>query len=206
MKKVTVIEAESMLHDDPEKMLKEYENMLSEAERRQERLRQSEFSWTKTANKQLPPSAHDMDIRDLPKAFSEVSKFLASKSSTVSGQRDTQRKTIHTLNKAIGAGDDDDEEESGSRRRRGKVNKGNFARVIKLLERAREMKITYDSEKLVELADLTIGMDDSTFESMLDDLDWAVRNREQLGDLDYDDMDAETFEDFRNQMKRDGVV
>ena len=92
---------------------------------------------------------------------------------------------------------DDDEEEAPEH----KVNKKNFARVIKLLERAREMKITYDSEKLVELADITLGMSDPMFDRLLEDIDWAVGHMEELKEVDMEGLDEESFADLRRKMR-----
>ena len=200
MKKVTVIEAEALFFDDPEKLLREYDKMLDQAEKRIADLQASEFSWTKASQKQLPPRAEFIDPRDIPKAYSEVSKFLSAKSSSVKGQREIRNKTIKTLNRAIGADPEEenyDEEEAPEH----KVNKKNYARVIKLLERAREMKITYDSEKLVELSDITLGMSDPMFDRLLEDIDWAVGHMEELKEVDMEGLDEESFADLRRKMR-----
>lgn len=199
MKKITVIEAEALWHDDPEKLLKEYDKMLDEAEKRQADLRASEFSWTSASQKQLPPRAEFIDPRDVPKAFSDVSKFLSAKSSSVKGQREIRNKTIKTLNRAIGADPTDEnyEEEEAPEH---KVNKKNFARVIKLLKKAREMKITYDSETLVELADSTLAMSEEVFDKLIEDIDWAVGHMDELKEVDMEDLDTESFEDLRKRL------
>lgn len=200
MKKITVIEAEALFIDDPEKMLKEYDEMRDEAEKRIADLQASEFSWTKASQKKLPPPSDFIDPRDIPKAFSEVSKFLSAKSSTVKGQREIQRKTIKSLNRAIGA-DTTDEDYDPDEAPEHKVNKKNLPRLIKLLERAREQKITYDSEKLVELADITLGMNDSMFDRLLEDIEWAVRNMDELEEVDMEGLDEESFADLRRKMR-----
>ena len=105
------------------------------------------------------PTLKSLDPRDFAKAFSEVAKFLKAKGSTVTGQREIQQKTMKTLNKAIGA-------EPGTG-----VNKANYWRVIKILETARSRKITYGSDKVVELAESTMALDNSQFDDILDKLE-----------------------------------
>ena len=162
--KVSVIEAESMYHDDPSAMIDIYNRMRDIARKRLNRLRESEYNWTEASKKINAPALKNMDIRDLPKAFSELSKFLSAKSSTVSGQREIERKTRSTLNDAIGT-------------------HANYPRVIKILQEARRMKITYDSAKMVELANTTLTLSDSAFEAVLDNLDAAIQKRNQFTEI-----------------------
>lgn len=110
-------------------------------------------------------------------AFSDLAKFLNAKGSTVTGQRSMQDKTIASLNKAIGAdGSDDDEEPDGEGNR---VTKGNYWRVIDLLEESRRMKIVYDSDKLVALAELTMGLNKGQFKTVIRNLDTFVRHKDE---------------------------
>ena len=117
----------------------------------------------------------DIDPRDLPKALSELSKFVNAKTSTVSGQRASQRKTMATLNKAIGAGSDGQPA----------VTKENYWRVIKILEEARKRKIVYGSDKVVLLAESTMALSNEQFEDILDNLEKLQEHVEEFkGTLD----------------------
>lgn len=181
--KVSVIEAESMYHDDPSAMIDEYNRMRDIARKRLNRLRESEYNWTEASKKINAPALKNMDIRDLPKAFSELSKFLSAKSSTVSGQREIERKTRSTLNDAIGS--------------KG-VTHANYPRVIKILQEARRMKITYDSAKMVELANTTLTLSDSAFDAVLDNLDTAIQQRNKFTEIP--ELSGYSFDDIQKML------
>ena len=181
--RVSVDEAQSLYHDNPAEMLKTYDRMRDIARKRLNRLRDSEYSWTEAAKKMNTPALKDMDIRDLPKAFSELSKFLSAKASTVSGQRAIERKTTATLNDAIG--------EKG-------VNHQNYSRVIQLFQQARRMKILYDSAKIVELANTTMGVNNDAFGAILDNLDSAIQHRQEFTQIP--ELDGYSFSEIQKML------
>ena len=100
--RVSVDEASAMFREDPSAMLKEYERMRDIERKRMNSLQDSKYDWTETAKRERSKAYTQMDRRDFAKAFSELSKFLSAKTSTVSGQKSRERKTTHTLNEAIG--------------------------------------------------------------------------------------------------------
>ena len=131
----------------------------------------------------------DIDPRDLRKALSEMAKFVSAKTSTVSGQRERQRKTIETLNKAIGAG----KGQAG-------VTIKNYWRVIKILEETRRRKITYGSDKIVTLAESTMELNKRQFNDILDNLEKSLENADEFkGSLD----DYMKKKDIKNSQKVD---
>lgn len=110
----------------------------------------------------------DIDPRDLPKAFAELAKFVRAKTSTVSGQRQAQAKTTRTLNKAVGAGED-----KGNGTTQDAVTKSNYWRVIKIFNKIRKIKTArvYGSDKIVSLAETTLGFTSDQFDKVLDNLE-----------------------------------
>ena len=110
----------------------------------------------------------DIAPEDLAKAFSELSKFVNAKTSTVSGQRSAQRKTTETLNMAIG--------------QNGAVNSKNYKRVVTLLNEARKRKIVYGSDKIVQLADATLEFNNSQFDDVLDNLDTMLQHSDEVSE------------------------
>ena len=154
---------------------KEYSRMRDTAQKRVKRL-QKEFPKAKASQKFVQlrnekgeivkeyvgfRELKDIDSRDLPKALSELAKFVKAKTSTVTGQRNAQRKTMATLNRAIGAG-------SGGQ---AAVTKENYWRVIDILEEARKRKIVYGSDKVVTLAEASMVLSDAQFEDILNNLE-----------------------------------
>lgn len=179
MERVTVDQAQAMMRDNIKVMRKVYTTMRDIAQKRIKRMGQTEFSQSKTyqTNKEGFKKLKDIDPRDFAKAFSELSKFVTAKGSTVTGQRAIQAKTMGTLNRAIGATDEEDEEGelTGA-----KVTKENYWRVIKILDEARRQKVTYDSEKIVSLADTTLSFTDDQFDDVLDKLDKMLSHSDEL--------------------------
>lgn len=112
----------------------------------------------------------NLDVRDLPKAFSELAKFVKASGSSVIGQRQKMSRTMSTLNKAIGAG------EGGQVG----VTKQNYWRVIKILEETRKRKLTYGSDKIVTLAESTMALSQDQFDSLMDNLDSALEHADEF--------------------------
>ena len=148
---------------------KEYTRMRDVAQKRIGRLSQ-EYSESKAYSEHRKGfrKLAEIDSRDLPKAFSEIAKFVRAKTSTVSGQRAAQAKTTSTLNKAVGAGSD-----KGDGSVQAGVTKENYWRTIKILNRVRKLKLAkiYGSDKIVELAETTLGLDNDQFDKVLDKLE-----------------------------------
>jgi len=189
----TVQGAKTMLStgtpDDISTMRSEYTRMRDVAQKRVKRL-QKLFPDTVGAkqkydtgkkNKDGEPiyasgfqKLRDIQPKDFAYAFSELAKFLRAKGSTVTGQREIERKTTAKLNKAIG-----DEDEKGNPIT--PVNQGNYWRVIKILNEARRLKITYGSDKIVELADATLALSKDQFDVILDNLETALSHSDTIG-------------------------
>lgn len=164
----TVQGAESMFRmgtkDDISTMRSEYTRMRDTAQKRLKRL-QKQFPESKAV--QTRPQGFkklkDLDPRDFAKAFAELAKFLKSKGSTVSGQKDIKRKTIKTW------------QDQGLN-----INDSNYTRVIKILEEMRKRKIVYGSDKAVELADSMMGLDDQQMDEWLFNLEKLIPHTDKL--------------------------
>lgn len=181
----TVQGAKSMLRgtrDDIATLRAEYTRMRDVAQKRIKRLGEA-FPESKafSSHRNGFPKLKDVAPQDLPYAFSELYKFVHAKTSTVTGQRQAQAKTMATLNKAVGAGESDEDEEEGGTSQAG-VTKGNYWRVIKLLEQARKNKATYGSDKLITLAEQSLGLNKRQFKVVLNNLDKLVNNADDFQD------------------------
>ena len=173
---MSVDEAQIKVMEDLRSAKKEYTRLRDIAEKRIKRMSSTEFSQSKTYKEHRRgfDKLKDIDPKDLPTALSEVSKFVGAKASSITGQKEIMMKTIGTLNRAIGAdsGEDDEDEPSGQ----AGVTKQNYWRVIKLLERARKLKKTYGSDKIVELADATLELSPDQFDVVLDNLEKMIEH------------------------------
>ena len=165
---VSVHEAEIMLHNDYKALRAEYTRLRDIAQKRLDRLGKSEFSESKayTSHKNGFAKLRDISKGDLAKAFSELSKFVNAKTSTVSGQKSTRAKTIATWRKQ-GLG----------------VTPQNYNRVIQILEELRKRKITYGSDKVVSLADSMMSLDDQQTNQWLDHLDELLPHADELQEI-----------------------
>jgi len=189
MPKVTVDEAKAMMRDDYRAMRREYTRMRDIAQKRVGRLLQTEFSETVGAKHQYDtgmkdaegnpiykagfPTLKSLDPRDFAKAFSELSKFVSAKGSVIKGQQEIKEKTTERLNKSIGNKDEQGNPITP-------VNPGNYWRVIKILDEARRQKVTYDSNKMVELADATLELSKEQFDVILDNLQNTLLNSDTI--------------------------
>ncbi len=169
---MTVHEAEIWAHDDIKSLRSEYTRLRDIAQKRLNRLGKSEYARSKTYknHKDGFKKLRDIADADLAAAFSELSKFVDAKRSTVTGQREWQRKTTKTLNEAVG----------GARAGQPLVNKKNYWRVIDILDEARKRKRTYGSDKIVSLADATLMLSDDQFDDILDRLDQTIDHVDEL--------------------------
>ena len=168
--------AETLMRKDPKGMRAEYTKMRDIAQKRIKRLG-TDFDWTKTFTKHENgiPKLSELDPRDLPKAFKELSSFVKWSGSTIKGQRAMQEKTSATLSKAIG-GEKVMKLPPESR----PVNTSNYRQVVKILDEARKQKITYGSDKIVELADATLDLTDEQFDSLLDHLSSFLKHSDEV--------------------------
>lgn len=168
----TVPGAEAMMRgtrDDVALMKSEYTRMRDTAMKRIKRLGK-EFpeskayqNWLQNGKIAGPKKLRDMDPKDLPKAFAELAKFVSAKGSTVSGQRDIQRKTMKAW------------QEQGLN-----LNKQNYDRAIKILEEMRKRKLVYGSDKVIELADAMMTLDDQQVDDMLGRLESVFENLDHV--------------------------
>lgn len=179
--------AKTLQRKDIKALRAEYTRMRDVAQKRVARL-QKEYDWTQSAKqsymiktpegtiiKQGFPKLAEINPEDLPKAFQELASFVKFGGSTITGQKSMQEKTMATLNKNIegtkGAEISEDEEEPQDDKE-GAVNKGNYSRVISILNETRRLKISklYGSDTVVELANATLSLTKRQFNKMLDDL------------------------------------
>ena len=169
MPKYTVDEAKVMFRENPKGMKAEYTRMRDIAQKRIKRMSESEWTWTKTYKEHAQGfmKISEIDPRDFAEAFSELSKFVNAKASSVRGQEAIRKKTTATLNSAIGEK---------------KINKRNYKRVIKILNESRNRKIIYDSDKIATLAETTVDLTDSQFDDILDNLESLLEHTSELSD------------------------
>lgn len=191
----TVEGAETLLRSDEKALRKEYTRLRDIAEKRLKRLQHGEYGWTKTAKKESFKKLKDIDRRDLPKALSELYKFVHAGTSTIAGQRKAEAKTTATLNKAVGSED--------------AVNRRNYSRVIKILNGARNLKskVLYGSDKIIELAEATMSLSDEAFDTILDNLESILPHSDEFAEEldtymedagleDYDSVDMDDFLEY----------
>lgn len=167
----TVQGAETVLRtgtkDDIAAMRSEYTRMRDAAQKRLHRL-EKDFPESKAAQ-QHPKGFRklkDMDPRDLPKAMAELKKFMTAKGSTVTGQKQIKQKTIDTWQK------------QGL-----KLTSKNYDMAIKILEEMRKRKMTYGSDKVVQLAETMMNMDDRQTNDWLNHLDTALENADKIAEI-----------------------
>lgn len=119
-----------------------YSEMRSIANKRLNRLGKSEFRESAAYQQHRGGFQKLTDIpkADLAKAFHDVQKFLAAKTSTVSGQRQRRDKIIKVW------------QEQGL-----DINKKNFNTVMDIMHRLRNMKQVYGSDTAVEAANAALS-------------------------------------------------
>ena len=180
MERVTVDQAQSMMRDDIRAMRREYTKMRDIAQKRIQRMGKTQFRETETYKNNRVGFARlrDLDPRDFAKAYSELSKFVTAKGSTIKGQTEIMYKTSRKLNKALGFKDKDIDEKTGMTP--GGINQDNYWRMIRILNKARKDKIFYGSDDMKELADLTLGLTREQFDDVLDNLNWYLTHTENV--------------------------
>ena len=167
----TVQGAETVLRtgtkDDIAAMRAEYTRMRDAAQKRLHRLEKA-FPESK-AVQQHPQGFRklkDLDPRDLPKAMAELKKFMTAKGSTVTGQKQIKQKTIDTWQK------------QGL-----KLTPQNYEMAIKILEEMRKRKMTYGSDKVVQLAETMMNMNEKQTNDWLNHLDTALENADKIAEI-----------------------
>lgn len=190
MGKVTVIEAETMMRENLSAMKKEYTRMRDIAQKRIKRLEQSEFretqavqshsytSWKYKVNPETGKKEKETFTQhgfqelkniapeDFAKAFSELSKFVNAKGSTVTGQKQIKEKTIKTW------------QDQGLN-----LNRQNYDKTIKILEEMRKRKIVYGSDKAVALAESMMELDDQQTNDWLNHLEYLLLHTDELQEI-----------------------
>lgn len=191
MERVTVDQAQSMMRSNMREMRKEYTRMRDIAQKRIKRLGESEFKYTQ-AYKDHPDgfrTLKELDKTNFAKAYSELSKFVTAKASSVSGQRSIMNKTIRSWNK------------QGI-----PLSKENYKRTINILEEMRKRKIVYGSDTAEELARITLGLSDEQFSVVLDNLELYLTHVDEVADYMESHYDPETgyamvdMDDFREEI------
>ena len=130
--------AETMLHENRKALRAEYTRMRDTAQKRIARLAKSyPESKVLAEHKEGFKKLRDISDADLPKAFSELKKFLGARQSTVSGQESIKQKTIETWQKQ---GLD--------------LNAGNYDMTMRVLDGMRKNKIVYGSDKALALGEM----------------------------------------------------
>lgn len=204
MRRVTVSEAESMIRDNLDEMRKMYTKMRDIAQKRIKRMEKSEFkftqaveshsytSWKYKVNEETGKkekvvfTQHGFqelknfsNLGDFAKAYSELSKFVNAKGSSITGQRQIKEKTIKTW------------QSQGL-----PVNESNYYRVIKILEEMRKQKIVYGSDKVVELADASLVLDYHQLEGLFENLSTMLEHSDEVKEMAEDGLIPVDMNDF----------
>ena len=162
-----------------------YSEMRSIANKRLARLGKSEFrdSAAYQQHKGGFEKLSDIPKADLAKAFHDVQKFLAAKTSTISGQRERRDKIIAAW-QAQGLD----------------INKRNFNTVMDIMHRLRNQKQVYGSDAAVELADAALSrgynLSDNLDKITDEQLAAMLENPEESMDAMTDMSDAEDTQDI----------
>ena len=191
MERVTVDQASAMIRDNLRGMRAEYTRMRDIAQKRIKRLGESEFAYTHayTEHPNGFPKLKDISPRNFAKAFSELSKFVNAKASSVTGQREIMMKTINTWN------------EQGI-----PLSKETYQRTMQILEQMRRMKIMYDSDTAEDLARTTLVLSDQQFGKVLDNLETFLLHHDSVSDYMDAHYDAQSgyqmidMDDFLNEI------
>lgn len=167
----TVQGAETMARlgtkDNLSAMRAEYTRMRDVAQKRIKRLgKQFPESKAYQTHQKGFAKLKELDPRDFPKAFAELAKFVKAKGSTVTGQKEIKEKTIKTW------------QDRGLN-----LTKSNYDKAIKILEEMRKRKIVYGSDKVVELADSMLGLDDQQTNEWLEHLDILLQHTDELQEI-----------------------
>lgn len=191
MPAVSVDEAKNIISGDMKFARAEYTRMRDIAEKRIKRMGKSEFAYTRTyqEHKEGFAKLRDLSPEQFAKAYSELSKFVNAKSSSITGQRDIMNKTIKTWN------------EQGI-----PLTKETYKRTISILENMRRRKIVYGSDTAQELAKITLELTDRQFTDVLRDLELYLTHTDELSSFLQSRRDARRgfqrvrLDDFKNEL------
>ena len=169
--------AKVMQRENLAAMRRQYTQMRDIAQKRIQRMKQSEFAGSKTLKEHAGgfPKLKEIKDNDFAKAFSELSKFVNAKKSSISGQREIRQKTIETWNN------------QGI-----PLNKQNYDRTIAILEEVRKRKIVYGSDIVRELADTTLALNKTQFDHVLDNLETYLSHVDDVADAMEEMRDPQT--------------
>ena len=162
-----------------------YSEMRSIANKRLGRLGKSEFRESAAYQQHRGGFQKLADIpkAELAKAFHDVQKFLAAKTSTVSGQRERRDKIIAAW-RAQGLD----------------INRKNFSTVMDIMHRLRDQKQVYGSDAAIELADAALSrgynLSDNLDKITDEQLASMLENPEESMDAMTDMSDASDTEDI----------
>ena len=158
---VPVDQAKAIMYLDEKLLRKMYTQYRDIAQKRLKRMEQEGFGWTTSVRSHAKGFAklRDIDKRDLPKAFSELSKFVSAKTSTVTGQRSRMNKTIREWNKQGIA-----------------LNEKNYRTVMEILENLRDRKKVYGSDDITEAANKILEFTPDIQQALLNNIDKVMDN------------------------------
>ena len=162
-----------------------YSEMRSIANKRLGRLGKSEFRESAAYQQHRGGFQKLADIpkAELAQAFHDVQKFLAAKTSTVSGQRERRDKIIAAW-RAQGLD----------------INRKNFSTVMDIMHRLRDQKQVYGSDAAIELADAALSrgynLSDNLDKITDEQLASMLENPEESMDAMTDMSDASDTEDI----------
>ena len=153
--------------DDMSTMRSEYTRMRDVAQKRIKRLaKQFPESKAYQSHKEGFAKLKDLDPRDFPKAFAELAKFVKARGSTVTGQKQIKEKTIKTWqDQGLG------------------INEKNYEQTIRILEEMRKRKVVYGSDKVVELADAILELDDQQTSDWLQHIDDLLAHSDEVAEI-----------------------
>ena len=186
MARVSVTEAETMMRNDLRAMKREYTQMRDIAQKRIKRMSESEFASSKTylSHQKGFAKIKELDMKDFAKAFSELSKFVNAKGSTVTGQKHIRYKTIRTW------------QQQGLN-----LNKQNYNRTMQIMDEMRKRKILYGSDKAIQMSEFLMeaNLSDSEFNRLLDHTEAVIQNLPKLQVMS--NLDGISFDDLMNAIK-----
>lgn len=158
----------------------EYTRMRDTAQKRIKRLQSSEFYDSKALELHPEgfPRLRDLDIRDLPKAFNDLYRFIRASTSSVYGQRIAKEKTIEKFNNAGFKKEGFDLRDPE-----------NFRNFISVMERVRKLKITYGSDYTREFTEMLMKLPKSKWRSAM-----AMNRMRQLMQIAHNEDERKKFE------------
>lgn len=161
IKNIPVDQAKAIMYLDEKLLRKMYTQYRDIAQKRLNRMKQEGFGWTTSVRSHAKGFARlrDLDKRDIPKAFAELSKFVSAKTSTVTGQRSRMNKTINAWKKQGIA-----------------LNEKNYRTVMEVLENLRDKKKIYGSDDITDAANKILEFTPEVQQALLNNIDKVMEN------------------------------